>query len=622
MARVSASFPKILVTTIIMLSLLSACGGSPATPQPLPLLPIDARHDCTVTTDGGLPFTTWFEPSSVTEAGSIILNGVANPANSITFPDRPNCSFYQWSEHMFMWLTSPHSILPLGGGSHIFDSEMFYDVSPIDENGNRTLSRHTVGTPSIGQLELGIPQVGPHRLPIIFDKSGRMLEVAPPILAKSGKLLILDGSDNVVEVERIMMNQGKPIFFNRAGDPIPDPKPHFGPDLTLPDLNLPSTLSPATVVQKIIVAGGPFFFWDVSGNVVSVDQAQAGDNGVLMAQNGSLVYYSTMVNDVFAYFLTGVNNNEIAADKFPTTQQDLDDIINFAEGHGKTIPHPEALAIELKTSWVETAGRENPGSYIVMVGTIPTYDTTDPDQWVLNGQKTVKLALVGMHIVGSTRGHPEMIWATFEHVNNTPRGDYAYITTNGATGTIGTSDATGPWLFSANNTGPFNNIHMGFNPPNIDANPDFSISASNTILMRAWGASSDQRPNPAINNTAESNTEIISINNDVRDQLNGSDVRRNYILSGATWTALGRPPSGSFNGCNNFPNECNEVGTSMLTNSTMETYQQSPDIRFESGGTNCFTCHQGNGTDISVDNDVKQISHIFGLLNPLFPPSP
>jgi membrane associated rhomboid family serine protease len=25
-----------------------------------------------------------------------------------------------------------------------------------------------------------------------------------------------------------------------------------------------------------------------------------------------------------------------------------------------------------------------------------------------------------MHVVGSVKGHPEMIWSTFEHVSNTP----------------------------------------------------------------------------------------------------------------------------------------------------------------------------------------------------------
>ena len=46
-------------------------------------------------------------------------------------------------------------------------------------------------------------------------------------------------------------------------------------------------------------------------------------------------------------------------------------------------------------------------------------------------RKTVLMALVGMHVVGSTAGHPEMIWATFEHKNNAPNSSYTYLSTSG-----------------------------------------------------------------------------------------------------------------------------------------------------------------------------------------------
>jgi hypothetical protein len=51
---------------------------------------------------------------------------------------------------------------------------------------------------------------------------------------------------------------------------------------------------------------------------------------------------------------------------------------------------------------------------------------------VPNGQKTVNLAMVGMHVVGSTKGHPEMIWATFEHIGNAPNDDYSIETQSAA----------------------------------------------------------------------------------------------------------------------------------------------------------------------------------------------
>ena len=65
---------------------------------PAQTLPADAKPICTVTPT---QFAGWFQ------TGKVALDGVVNPANSVTFPNTPNCSFYQWSMQMFMWLTSP-----------------------------------------------------------------------------------------------------------------------------------------------------------------------------------------------------------------------------------------------------------------------------------------------------------------------------------------------------------------------------------------------------------------------------------------------------------------------------------------------------------------------------------
>ena len=54
-------------------------------------------------------------------------------------------------------------------------------------------------------------------------------------------------------------------------------------------------------MQKFILNGTPIFL-DLFGNLVQVDQEQA-DGSVLMAKTGSLIYYTIMVNDVYAYFL-------------------------------------------------------------------------------------------------------------------------------------------------------------------------------------------------------------------------------------------------------------------------------------------------------------------------------
>ena len=151
----------------------------------------------------------------------------------------------------------------------------------------------------------------------------------------------------------------------------------------------------------------------MNGGVIDTEEGQA-DDGVLIAQNGFFIFYVTMVNDVMAYFLTGTKNGGITPTptQFLTTQAELDKIKAFAAAqsppNNKTFPDPNALAIEVKSAWIETTGITNPDQYITTKAVIPTFDKTNPNKWVLNGQTTTTLALVGMHVVGSAKGIPRL----------------------------------------------------------------------------------------------------------------------------------------------------------------------------------------------------------------------
>ena len=157
---------------------------------------------------------------------------------------------------------------------------------------------------------------------------------------------------------------------------------------------------------------------------------------------------------------------------------------------------------------------------------------------------------------------------------------------------------------STNSTGPFNQQHMSLvsaSPlqPTIDSISPFTVSPSDTIRRKAFGAASDGRPNPLVASTAASNTEIISINNSIIGMLSftgGTDVRSNYVMTGATWTENGAAPNGFFQQAGN------EVGTSVLDNSTMETYNQGVDNTLGSGRVfSCFSCHNTNTIFVSHD---------------------
>lgn len=592
---------------------LIALASASAVPVAAQTIPTNPSPTCTVSPTN---FASWFQSTPPT------VNGVVNPANSVAFPNTPNCSFYQWSEQMFLWLTSP-APSSYGGGDRIFDSPTFYDVSPPDASGNRTLLPRTSGFLHV--FGVRATQGGPHGLPVIFSKSGQLLEIEPSDSVATPQPRIHDVNENLVAIAHAERDVTGALILRDANGAVIQPHTAATQTSTRKIFRDP-TPGPARV-RSFIIDGLPIFI-DPFGNIIEVEQGQA-DGSVLESQTNSLIYYGIMVNDVYAYFLTGLDDGAIQPGNpnptFPTTLSDLNAITAFAGAHGKTLVDSDALAVEVKTSWVDASTLPNASSYITVTASVPTYNTSNPNLWTQTGAKTTTLALVGMHVVGSTAGHPEMVWASFEHFGNTPNNSFQYIDSGGNIQTV-SQNTSGAWMFSkTGSTGPFDQTHMTQSGANIQAAGSFAISASDTLRQKAWGAASDIPNNPIDGSAAASNTELVSINNSVRGMLPSSDVRGNYFLLGATWTIFGAAPTPQFCFGNNNPPGCtstgaptlaepgNQVGTSHLANSTMETYQQGSDTT-SNGATNCFSCHTSSTQTVAT----TAVSHIFGAIKPLF----
>lgn len=548
-------------------------------------LPTDAGSSC-ATSLTPAEFNSWFE------SGAVSLNGVVKPANSVLFPDTPNCSFYKWSEQMFLWLTSPAPPRYGGGGGIILNSPAFFDVSPPDGSNHRTFQPHTAG--GIRAFNLRVAPKGDLDLPVILERGSlRVLEIIPPQFGPTGKQLVQDGDGNEVEVANVRPGQdkGKPTLLGVDGKEIKAPRAMLRSkrnDKIQPfeeQLRQIENFDRAELVQKIFINKADFVLLDLFGNFPEAEQGQA-DGGVLMAQNGSLVYYALTVNNVFVYYRTMLGASVPAGTKFPVNQTDLNAITAFAAAHGQpSLIDPEALAIEIKSSWVEVAGLPDAEKFIQMKATVPTYDKTNPNDWVPNGTQTIMLAMVGMHVVGSTKGHPEMLWGTFEHLSNSPAAAYSYSKTPSGTGNIA-QDTNGTWVFCPNaSAGPFNQMRMSMGGPNnppdhIVANPGFTIGPSSVLRTMPFGM---------LGTNSNSNAEVLSINEVVRSHLDPADIRKNYFHEGTTWTIFGASPTPG-----------NQVGTNKLENATLETFFQ---------GNNCFSCHATNTT---------AVSHIFNNTAPLF----
>lgn len=528
--------------------------------------------------DCSLPPATvagWFK------SGSVSLDGEVTPADSVNFVEGLNCSFFVWSERMFLWLTSPTPPKYGGGGGRIFASPVFFDVSPEGMGHVRTLISHRVGKPM--RFTLREAQKGPHELPIVKDKKGgRLFELAPTLISERKLQMILNTAGQRVEIQRAEFNGGRPPkLFDPQGRQI-----DF---LRSRDKRL--NLQEIPQIQRFTFDGKTILL-SLFGDFLQAEQAQA-DLGVLMAQNNSLVYYTIEVNDVYGYFASGVNSGAISATHFPISASDMAPILSYAATKGVTsFPDAEALAIELKTAWVEAVGLPAGCDYITMRAEIPDYDTSDPAHrtWPQTGTRTATLAMIGMHVVGGVKEHPEMVWATFEHVCNAPTTSYNYLA--GATESDSTAHSgpaeSGPWLLSSTDT-PVTPVtsRMFYNatvsPPRIEAESGMTIGPTDVQRAMPWGLPG---------NFTGSNSDVIALNHTVRSALASGDLRANYILTGATWRPLGELAGTG-------------VGTNRLANTTMETFAQP---------SNCFDCHQGNALGDASGNGH---SHIFGEIQPL-----
>ena len=332
-------------------------------------------------------------------------------------------------------------------------------------------------------------------------------------------------------------------------------------------------------------------------------------NGVLMSQgasvdaNGSIVYYAIHVNDVMAYMASGVNSGNLKGfTQFPTTAAQRDKIIDYAQtAYGVHLTDPNTLALELKSSWVKLDDSMDASQFITIKADVPSYTKTSDKLWTWDGtslEKGVTLACVGYHLVGSAAGHPEMIWATFEHYQNAPDANFFYTDKDGKTQMKKNWNSDGTpvdkdWLFmdGVSKEQASNQMHMELKGNNIQAIGGKTISPSNTMRTHPWGGAPNQT-------SAANNTAIISINQNISSMLADGDVRKNYFLVGATWTSNGVP---------NIGFQIPDVeGSITLANSTMETYFQF---------NNCFKCH--TATRDEPMSQLTGLSHIFGTIKPL-----
>lgn len=321
---------------------------------------------------------------------------------------------------------------------------------------------------------------------------------------------------------------------------------------------------------------------------------QAGPDGILVDQNGRIVYYSMYIDKVFSDFF---KENDL------TTSQNMLKL-------DPNTPFPEGT-LSLKAAWKIVGPNDKTDGFYTKKAVVNLL-TKKGGKFVIDPTKTeeVKVAMVGFHIAGTVAHHAEMIWSTFEHDLNAPDvANYPNVTPDQVV-----SDKD--WTFYKAGT-PFKgcNVNPAGSPEQtLDVATQKMSPVTQACRLYAYGSGPDKASNAA--NIQSLNASVIAGIND--GKIAADKLWTNYFELGSTWfdTNAGKPIQPN---CNFQPGEdrCGVVvtGSTHLSNTTIETFTQA-----QSSIDSCFSCHHTTQRFPPAANlnplpgKDANISHIFNNL--------
>jgi hypothetical protein len=256
---------------------------------------------------------------------------------------------------------------------------------------------------------------------------------------------------------------------------------------------------------------------------------QAGLRAIVVDQNGHTLYYGIHLNQAFVDF---VNANGLTT---PRAVQNAD----------KTLALPPGL-VELQSAWTDI----DPADGVLQDD--PTTITTTA--WVAHLSKDpatgdivedgknprqIKVALVALNIGYTLPGHPELIWTTFEHVDQGGNAD----TAPSASDPPAVSDPLNVALTSVLSTRDFVLYHAGTlanqaNTPVRDADLQLDEAkqtfAPTTSIYRMYPGSRSWSASPQAE-VVSLNQHVAALFSDDHGVLATADRRAQYRLVGGVW---------------------------------------------------------------------------------------
>ena len=241
----------------------------------------------------------------------------------------------------------------------------------------------------------------------------------------------------------------------------------------------------------------------------------------------------------------------------------------------------------------------------------------------LSDGKEATLAMIGFHLAQVTQYHPEMIWTTFEHVDNAPDcEDMPDSPPEPSAGWTMASDACARCLSSPTTTNCSADCTNLNQTLESDLTPPvYPLAAEPTEVCRVY----PQGTRPDDPDADQNRANIVSVNEQVTgpsgflSSLPDSDpqsVWKNYQMIGGIWfnTASDSDPPVFVLPVGGL-NTDQQRGSIHLANTVMETqFQGGPVSKVPSAPTtslNCFSCHNAdNYNDTLNSNAPFGLSHI------------
>ena len=286
---------------------------------------------------------------------------------------------------------------------------------------------------------------------------------------------------------------------------------------------------------------------------------QAGSNSILVDGNGRAVYTTMMINNTYRQFCIDHKLYTVEG------MQGVDPSLDFPNH-----------ALSLKASWRIVGEGEDTSRFYTQKATLEKLINKDGQ---ITFSKTEKLkditvALIGLHIAVTVKGHPEFVWATFEHVDNSP------VMQPGQKMNEPVSDKNYTFYKAGTIAGDCNAKNESV--LRLDENSQTLTPISQVALQYKNGGGSD---------TNQRNIE--SLNKAVHKLLGDKSVWKNYKEVGAVWF---NQVDGLNPGWTPNVDPSLLTGSTKLSNSTIETFTQAVKSENE-----CFSCHNTMAVTFKAD---------------------